>query len=69
MSAQGTQAMAPGAGYEVVAEPSITSPSGFVAGGVHAGFKKRKLDLGMIVCEVPASAAAVYTTNAFQAAP
>mgnify|MGYP001320156970 CR=1 FL=1 len=69
MSAQGTQAIAAGAGYEVVAEPSITSPSGFVAGGVHAGLKKKKLDLGMIFCEVPASAAAVYTMNAFRAAP
>ncbi|MEW9031150.1 MAG: bifunctional glutamate N-acetyltransferase/amino-acid acetyltransferase ArgJ, partial [Planifilum fimeticola] len=35
----------------------------------HAGLKKRRRDLGMIFCEVPASAAAVYTMNAFQAAP
>ena len=69
MNGQGTQTIAAEAGYEVVAEPSVTSPSGFVAGGVHAGLKKRRRDLGMIFCEVPASAAAVYTMNAFQAAP
>lgn len=69
MCAQGTQVMALEEGYRVVKDPSITSPSGFLAGGMHAGFKKRKPDLGMIVCEVPASAAAVYTMNAFQAAP
>jgi glutamate N-acetyltransferase / amino-acid N-acetyltransferase len=48
---------------------NITSPKGFVATGVHAGIRKRKLDLGAIICSVPATAAAVYTTNAFQAAP
>ncbi|MFS8513622.1 MAG: bifunctional ornithine acetyltransferase/N-acetylglutamate synthase, partial [Planifilum fulgidum] len=69
MNGQGTQAIAAETGFEVVAEPSVTSPSGFVAGGVHAGLKRKKRDLGMIFCEVPASAAAVYTMNAFQAAP
>jgi glutamate N-acetyltransferase/amino-acid N-acetyltransferase len=49
---------------------SITSPKGFKSGGLHCGLKKTdRNDLGVIVCEVPATAAAVYTTNVFQAAP
>jgi glutamate N-acetyltransferase/amino-acid N-acetyltransferase len=48
---------------------SVTAPKGFIAGGLHCGLKKKRNDLGVIVCEVPASAAAVYTTNQFQAAP
>ncbi|WP_091737039.1 bifunctional glutamate N-acetyltransferase/amino-acid acetyltransferase ArgJ [Marininema mesophilum] len=47
----------------------ITSPRGFTAAGLHAGIKRKRKDLGLICCEVPAAAAAVYTTNAFQAAP
>lgn len=54
----------------VAPEGSITSPKGFRAGGLHCGLKKTaRNDLGAIVCEVPAVAAAVYTTNVFQAAP
>ncbi|PTX59684.1 glutamate N-acetyltransferase [Melghirimyces profundicolus] len=56
-------------GCKVAKEPRITSPRGFRAAGLHAGIKRKRKDLGMIVCEVPASAAAVYTMNAFQAAP
>lgn len=56
--------------FSVAAEESITSPKGFQAGGLHCGLKKTsRNDLGAIVCEVPAVAAAVYTTNVFQAAP
>lgn len=55
--------------YRVV-EGSVTSPKGFQAGGLHCGLKKTsRNDMGAIVCEVPAVAAAVYTTNVFQAAP
>ncbi|MBW7458624.1 bifunctional ornithine acetyltransferase/N-acetylglutamate synthase, partial [Paenibacillus sepulcri] len=58
------------AAYTVVPEGSITTPKGFTAGGLHCGLKKTtRNDLGAIVCEVPAAAAAVYTLNAFQAAP
>lgn len=43
---------------------------GFRSGGVPAGLKKRGgLDLGLIVSDVPASAAAVFTRNLVQAAP
>jgi glutamate N-acetyltransferase/amino-acid N-acetyltransferase len=56
--------------YEIVPEGGITAPKGFKAGGLHCGLKKTdRHDLGAIVCEVPAAAAAVYTTNLFQAAP
>jgi glutamate N-acetyltransferase / amino-acid N-acetyltransferase len=56
--------------WKVVEEGSVTSPSGFRAGGLHCGLKKTdRNDLGIILCEVPAVAAAVYTTNVFQAAP
>lgn len=49
---------------------SVTTPLGFRAGGLHCGLKKTdRNDLGAIVCDVAATAAAVYTTNAFQAAP
>jgi glutamate N-acetyltransferase/amino-acid N-acetyltransferase len=38
--------------------------------GVHAGLRRKgRLDLGLLYSEVPAAAAAVYTVNAFQAAP
>ncbi|MBH5320642.1 bifunctional ornithine acetyltransferase/N-acetylglutamate synthase [Paenibacillus sp. GSMTC-2017] len=56
--------------FSVVADGSITTPQGFLAGGLHCGLKKTtRYDLGAIVCEVPATAAGVYTTNVFQAAP
>lgn len=48
---------------------NIASPLVFSADGLHAGFKKRKLDFGWIVSEVPASVAGVYTTNQVIAAP
>lgn len=56
--------------FKLVEGGSITSPQGFRAGGLHCGLKKTtRHDLGAIVCEVPATAAGVYTTNVFQAAP
>jgi len=53
----------------ILNEGSVTLPIGYKAGGVHCGIKKKKLDLGYIVSEVPATVAGVYTTNIFQAAP
>ncbi|WP_068783786.1 bifunctional glutamate N-acetyltransferase/amino-acid acetyltransferase ArgJ [Paenibacillus phocaensis] len=56
--------------FRTAPEGGITSPKGFWAGGLHCGLKKTtRNDLGAILCEVPAVAAAVYTTNVFQAAP
>ncbi|AFH59243.1 bifunctional glutamate N-acetyltransferase/amino-acid acetyltransferase ArgJ [Paenibacillus caseinilyticus] len=58
------------AAFVVVLEGSVTTPAGFRAGGLHCGLKKtERHDLGVIVCEVPAQAAGVYTLNQFQAAP
>jgi glutamate N-acetyltransferase/amino-acid N-acetyltransferase len=49
---------------------SVTAPRGFRAAGVACGIKANGgLDLAVIVSDVPASAAAVFTTNLAQAAP
>lgn len=56
--------------FTVVEGGSVTTPKGFKAGGLHCGLKKtERHDLGVILCDVPAEAAGVYTLNAFQAAP
>ena len=49
----------------------VCAAKGFVAGGIHCGIRKNhdKKDLAMIVSKVPASAAAVYTTNLVKGAP
>ena len=52
-----------------IIDGTIASPLGFSADGLHAVFKKKKLDFGWIVSEVPASVAGVYTTNKVIAAP
>lgn len=46
------------------ASGSITAPKGFAAAGVACGLKKdNRLDLALIVSEVPATAAGVFTRN------
>lgn len=47
----------------------MSFPKGYKATGLNCGIKKEKSDLAVVVSEVPAAAAAVYTTNLFQAAP
>ena len=49
----------------------VCAPKGFTASGVHCGIRKNrtKRDLSMIYSEVPASAAAVYTSNLVKGAP
>ena len=49
----------------------VCAAKGFKASGVHCGIRKNrtKRDLSMIVSEVPASAAAVYTQNLVKGAP
>ena len=44
-------------------------PRGFTFAGMHCGLKKTKLDLGLLLSEVPATAAAMFTTNQVAAAP
>ena len=56
---------------------SITAPQGFLAAGMHCGVFQRgkaskagqKRDLAVIVSEVPAKAAGMFTTNQICAAP
>ena len=49
----------------------VCAARGFTAGGVHCGIRKNrtKRDLALIASAVPASAAAVYTTNLVKGAP
>lgn len=47
----------------------VTAPKGFKAAGIHCGIKRYKKDLALIVSEVPAVAAGVFTLNKVQAAP
>jgi glutamate N-acetyltransferase / amino-acid N-acetyltransferase len=53
----------------IIEEGSVTLPRGYKAGGMHCGIKRKRLDLGYIFSEIPATVAGVYTTNIFQAAP
>ncbi|KAI8146146.1 ArgJ family protein [Fennellomyces sp. T-0311] len=49
---------------------SGTYPLGFRAGGVHCGVKKNgNKDVALVISDRPCSGAAVFTTNAFKAAP
>ena len=49
----------------------VCAAKGFTANGVHCGIRRnrQKRDLALILSEVPASAAAVYTTNLVKGAP
>ena len=49
----------------------VCAAKGFTASGVHCGIRKNKVkkDLSLIFSAVPASAAAVYTTNLVKGAP
>ncbi len=49
----------------------VCAAKGFLASGVHCGIRKNrtKKDIAMIYSEVPAAAAAVYTTNLVKGAP
>ncbi len=52
-------------------EGGVCAAKGFTANGVHCGIRKNKTkrDLALIVSEVPATAAAVYTQNLVKGAP
>ncbi|MCR2822883.1 bifunctional glutamate N-acetyltransferase/amino-acid acetyltransferase ArgJ [Lederbergia panacisoli] len=52
-----------------VEEGTIITPLGFSAAGLHTKVKRKRNDLGLIYCDVPAEAAAVYTLNQIIAAP
>ena len=50
---------------------SVTSPKGFVAGGIHAGIKKKKkkYDVSLVYSKMPCIAAGTFTTNRAKAWP
>ena len=52
-------------------EGGVCAAKGFKANGIHCGIRhnRTKRDLALIVSEVPATAAAVYTTNVVKGAP
>ena len=54
-----------------IIEGGVCAAKGFSANGVHCGIRKNrtKRDLALICSEVPATAAAVYTTNLVKGAP
>ena len=47
----------------------VTAPLGFRAAGLHCGIKRARPDLALILSDVPAACAAVFTTNRVKAAP
>ena len=50
-------------------EGDVSSPLGFIAGGMHTGLRKHNNDFGWIFSTTEAQAAGVYTLNRFKAAP
>ena len=54
-----------------IVEGGVCAARGFTANGIHCGIRKNhtKKDLSLIFSAVPASAAAVYTTNLVKGAP
>lgn len=55
----------------VIPEGGVTSPAGFKAGGIHAGFRKNpgRLDMALLEADELCPAAGVFTQNVFCAAP
>ncbi|WP_101842179.1 bifunctional ornithine acetyltransferase/N-acetylglutamate synthase [Halobacillus sp. Marseille-P3879] len=52
-----------------VEDGTITSPKGFMSGGLHCGLRRSRKDYGLLMSIQPASVAAVYTQSHFQAPP
>ena len=54
-----------------IIQGGVCAAKGFKANGIHCGIRKNhsKKDLALIVSDVPAAAAAVYTTNLVKGAP
>ena len=57
------------ASIKKIEQGSIITPQGYKTAGVHAGLRYSKKDLGIILSDIPASVAAVYTQSVIQAAP
>jgi glutamate N-acetyltransferase/amino-acid N-acetyltransferase len=52
-----------------VAQGTVTSPVGFLAGATGAGLKKDGADLGILYSEAPCAAVGMFTANRIKAAP
>lgn len=52
-----------------VVRVGVTAPIGFKASGLFCGIKKVRKDIALVVSDVPAVAAAMFTTNSVVAAP
>ncbi|GAK52406.1 N-acetylglutamate synthase;glutamate N-acetyltransferase [Candidatus Moduliflexus flocculans] len=52
-----------------VIEGGVTAAAGFTAAGVNCGIKTGRNDFAMVASDIPASAAAMFTTNKVAAAP
>ena len=54
-----------------IIDGGVCAPKGFSANGIHCGIRKNrtKRDIALIVSDVPAAAAATYTTNLVKGAP
>jgi len=55
--------------FNFIENGSITSVKGFKAAGIHAGLKRKRKDLALIVSEEPCSVAGTFTQNKVKAAP
>ena len=57
--------------FKVIKNGGVTTPSGFKAAGVHAGFRKNpgRKDFALVVSDVPAKTTGTFTQNTFCAAP
>ncbi len=55
--------------FTYIENGSITSVKGIKAAGIHAGLKRKRKDLALIVSEQPCSVAGTFTLNKVQAAP
>ncbi|MDR5683687.1 MAG: bifunctional glutamate N-acetyltransferase/amino-acid acetyltransferase ArgJ [Armatimonadota bacterium] len=55
-------------GVELI-DGDATTPRGFLAAGVHCGIKQHRRDLALLVSQVPATVAGMFTTNRVRAAP
>jgi glutamate N-acetyltransferase/amino-acid N-acetyltransferase len=55
-------------GFKVI-KGSVTAPHGFKTSSSFAGMKKKQNDVALLVSDVPAVAAGVFTTNRLPAAP
>ncbi len=60
---------APQATWTEIAGGGVTTPTGFAACGIHCGIKRSRTDLALVVSQVPAAAAGVFTRNRVKAAP